>query len=78
MSEPVAIRVEQLGKRFRIGSRAAPDRFTERLQESCLACVRRPWQWLRGSSSPAATTASRRDESLTSVPKEAVFPCRMS
>ncbi|MBL8830531.1 MAG: ABC transporter ATP-binding protein [Planctomycetaceae bacterium] len=62
MREPVAIAVERLGKRFRLGPRATTDRFTERLQTACLNTVRRPWQWLRGSSRPTAPTTAHRDE----------------
>ncbi len=62
MSESVAIRVERLSKRFRLGSHAAPDRFTERLQAAGWACIRRPWQWLRGASAPREAATNRRDE----------------
>jgi lipopolysaccharide transport system ATP-binding protein len=62
MSEPIAIRVEQLGKRYYLGTRSSTDRFTERLQQACTACVRLPWQWLRGTRSTADESRRARDE----------------
>lgn len=61
MSDSLAIRVEHLSKRYRLGP-SATDRLTERLQNACLATVRTPWQWLRrGSSSTAVSTPTNTD-----------------